>query len=240
MLWLLIACDDTIFPTPPGGEVVSGDTIEDVKKVIEGDCLSCHSAAAALGGLDLETDFCAAVVGVASDGYGASLVSPGDHLGSVLWNKMDDTGTYGGVMPQSGKLAQSSVDTVAAWIDKGASCSSEDTGGASDDSGEPPRYTYQMVQETVFDATCTGCHIAGGSAEFLPLDSAHAYNAIVGVDSFGMPDLKLVEPEYPENSYLMRKMVGMGIVGDRMPQGGQVDPQQIAMVYGWIFEGAPR
>jgi hypothetical protein len=52
--------------------------------------------------------------------------------------------------------------------------------------------------------------------------------------------LKLVEPEYPENSYLLRKMIGFGMEGDRMPQGGSINPDQVAVVYGWIFEGAPR
>ncbi|MCB9683471.1 MAG: hypothetical protein H6738_19220 [Alphaproteobacteria bacterium] len=120
LMWLA-ACDDTEFPAI-GGEGVVGDTYEDVQKVFEADCYACHGAASALGGLDLETDACAAIVGVTAAGYDGELVVPGDSAASVLWTKMADTKEFGGIMPPTGASAQESIDTVAAWIDLGADC----------------------------------------------------------------------------------------------------------------------
>ena len=119
-MWLA-ACDDTTFPAVGGGAVV-GDTYEDVVTVFEGDCVVCHSTAAHLGDLDLETDACAAIVDVQAAAYAGTLVVPGDSASSVLWTKMADTKEFGGVMPPTGTIAQESIDTVAAWIDNGADC----------------------------------------------------------------------------------------------------------------------
>lgn len=242
LLMLAMACDDTEFPTPEGGEAVSGDSFSDVLTVFEGDCLSCHSAAAALGGLDLETDPCAALVGAQASGYDAKLVEPGDHTASVLWHKMDDSGTYGGVMPQGGKLAQTSVDTVAAWIDKGASCS-DDTGGGTDTGGggTATNYTFAEVQERIFDAACVGCHVAGGSYSGLELTAGASYDNIVGVASAQRPGMALIEPGNPELSYLMHKIRGLDHEEAVMPPGGAgLDPELIALAYGWVLSGAEQ
>jgi hypothetical protein len=121
LLLLMAGCDDTIFGAGDGE--VSGTGYAAVVQVFDQNCANgCHAASSAFGGLDLETDPCAAIVGVQAAGYDAVLVAPGDSAGSVLWNKMADTGAYGAVMPSSGVLDQELVDLVAAWIDEGASC----------------------------------------------------------------------------------------------------------------------
>jgi cytochrome c5 len=131
LILLTFGCDDTVFSNGTGGGgAVVGDSYADAETVFADNCVSCHSAAGApsFGGLDLATDSCAATVGVVSPDYEAPLVAPGDSAGSVLWNKIADSGMYGNVMPPSGAIAQESVDTIAAWIDAGAACG--DTGGA--------------------------------------------------------------------------------------------------------------
>lgn len=45
-------------------------------------------------------------------------VKPGDSANSYIMKKLNGDGTS--VMPPSGKLAQATIDTVAAWIDRGA------------------------------------------------------------------------------------------------------------------------
>ncbi|MES2643238.1 MAG: c-type cytochrome domain-containing protein [Myxococcota bacterium] len=138
LLVALLACDDDIFPAAHNGEAIVGDGYTDVVAVFDGGCVSCHGATSPSGGLDLVTDPCAAMVDVTSSTYTAVLVAPGDSAGSVLWHKMADTGTYGGVMPFGAALPAASVATVAAWIDAGAPCD-EDTAARSlpDQSGGP-------------------------------------------------------------------------------------------------------
>ncbi|MDP2313898.1 MAG: c-type cytochrome domain-containing protein [Pseudomonadota bacterium] len=139
LLMLLLACDDDIFPPPTGGgDVVQGDSYADVVTVFEGACVSCHGAGAPTAGLDLETDPCAAIVDVSSVTYGAAYVAPGDSPGSVVWNKMADTGVHGGVMPTFGAVAEASVATVAAWIDAGASCDDTADTALTDQTGAEP------------------------------------------------------------------------------------------------------
>ena len=85
-------------------------------------CLDCHNAAGAgySGGLDLETDPYAALVGVESQGYtGEWRVRAGDSAHSVLYRKLqEDGGDFGGRMPQGGDpIPQDALEDVASWID---------------------------------------------------------------------------------------------------------------------------
>lgn len=235
LLWM--ACDDTDFITPTGGDAVSGDSFSDVQSIFEADCLSCHSAGAKLGGLDLETDACASLVGVDS-AYGAKLVEPGDHAASVLWAKMEDNGEYGGVMPQGGKIAQASIDTVAAWIDKGASCTDETTGGTDSGGTGATEYTFAEVQAQIFEPHCVSCHTPGGAYTGLDLRADVAYDNIVGVASSQRPGMNFIEPGNPELSYLMHKIRGIDYEEAIMPQGGMMEPELIALAYGWVLSGA--
>lgn len=139
LLLALVGCDDTIFGTGPQVEpgAYTADW-EGMQDLFLDECLACHSAAGPSGALDLETDACDALVGVAGNhpAYGGTArVEPGDHESSILWHKLSNTGEYGGVMPPGGALDSSTVDAVAEWIDAGASCEvqpvdSGDTGEA--------------------------------------------------------------------------------------------------------------
>lgn len=120
LLLLAVACDDTTFPAA-GGDAIVGDSYTDVVQIFDGNCMPCHSAATATAGLDLETDPCSAIVDVPSS-QGDPYVVPSDSGASVLWNRVADTGVHGGVMPPAGQMRQENVDTIAAWVDGGASC----------------------------------------------------------------------------------------------------------------------
>jgi hypothetical protein len=111
--------------------------------------------------------------------------------------------------------------------------------------GDPidPTATFTRVQNEIFTPTCArlGCHDPLGRQEQQILSPGVAYNNVVNVPSTEMPSLVRVAPADPANSYLYRKIVGAGITGDRMPQGGPfLTDAQITLVRNWIRRGAPN
>jgi hypothetical protein len=118
-----------------------------------------------------------------------------------------------------------------------------DPGGVG--GGEPidPTATFTRVQNEIFTPTCgaIGCHDPLGQQSQMVLTAGRAYQNTVGVPSVEMPQLVRVAPSDPANSYLYRKIVGAGITGDRMPQGGPVlSDAQIKLIRDWIRRGAPN
>ena len=118
-----------------------------------------------------------------------------------------------------------------------------DPGGGA--GGEPidPTATFTRVQNEIFTPTCgaLGCHDRLGHQESLILTAGNAYANTVGVASVQMASLKRVTPGDHANSYLYRKIIGSGITGDRMPQGGPfLTDAQIKLVRDWIRRGAPN
>ena len=111
--------------------------------------------------------------------------------------------------------------------------------------GEPidPTATFTRVQNEVFTPTCgaIGCHDRLGHQESQILSAGQAYANTVNFPSVQMPSLQRVKPGDPANSYLYRKIIGSGITGDRMPQGGPyLSDAQIKLVRDWIRRGAPN
>ncbi|SRR5712691_11597519 len=105
-----------------------------------------------------------------------------------------------------------------------------------------PNATFTRVKSEVFP-TCSavGCHGAIAPQENMILTPDRAYALIVNVRSNQNPSLNRIAPGDPANSYLYRKIVGSGITGDRMPQGGPfLSDSQIALVRDWIRRGAPN
>lgn len=112
----LFACDDTVFPAHE--EEITSEGVCVALDLFETQCLSCHSAASALGGLDLETD----PVAFLED---PTFVTPGDGLESYLYRKLanDLESDEGGVMPPSGSPSDDILTGVQTWIDDGADTS---------------------------------------------------------------------------------------------------------------------
>jgi hypothetical protein len=107
----------------------------------------------------------------------------------------------------------------------------------------PPSVTLTQLQTTIFTPICSGCHTGGGASlpSSMNLSNAAAtFAAIVGVASTEQPTLQRVNPNHPDDSYLVDKIEGAaGISGSRMPQGGApLDPTLIANVRAWIAAGA--
>jgi hypothetical protein len=99
--------------------------------------------------------------------------------------------------------------------------------------------TFASIQANVFTPVCEQCH-SGPSAPFgLRLDPANSYALLVGVASGQSPAFLRVEPNNPDDSYLIRKLEGTAGAGERMPAGLPPLPAaDIAVVRQWIVDGA--
>lgn len=105
--------------------------------------------------------------------------------------------------------------------------------------------SFSQIQGEIFTPRCakSGCHAASSGAGSMVLAAGMAYAQIVGRPAPEDPQLDLVKPGDPNNSYLVRKIRGdADISGARMPLDGPpyLTPQQIAGIEGWIQAGAPN
>jgi hypothetical protein len=82
-------------------------------------CGGCHSAATALGGLDLASAGLAArLTGAAAQCSGQVLIVPGDPDTSYLMQKLSEaTPACGNAMPLGGRLPAADLACVARWIE---------------------------------------------------------------------------------------------------------------------------
>jgi hypothetical protein len=109
--------------------------------------------------------------------------------------------------------------------------------------------TFSSIQQDIFEssdpsgrAACVQCHSRqSGIPTPMSLESAVAYQSLVGVASPLKPGAIRVIPGDPENSYLVHKLEGRGdIVGQRMPRtsGPFLTDGQILIIRTWIARGA--
>ena len=167
---LLLACDDIVLGPPTTQVTTAPDTADwcAVETILTNHCATCHSAASASGGLDLETDPYAAIVNIDASAGGA-LVLPGDAENSVLYQRI--AGLSGSIMPPGGALDAALVDTVGAWIDDGASpdcatattdtstgTTSTDTSGSYHPAGWSDPTVHGMALKFQTETDCRTCH----------------------------------------------------------------------------------
>lgn len=93
-------------------------TIASVRLLLEAKCLGCHGVGNKLGGLDLRSRSAALKGG----GRGAALV-PGHADKSLLFQLVN--GNRAPLMPPTGKLAQSEIAALKAWLNGGAAWPSD-------------------------------------------------------------------------------------------------------------------
>ncbi len=120
-------------------------------------------------------------------------------------------------------------------------------GGAEVDAGvmidERTRYTW--VQKNIFTQVCAAyCHRGASAPKGLQLDANLAYQRTVGRPSVEVPELLLIKPGEPTNSYLYLKVISSDPrrVGERMPldEPPYLPPEKIEALRAWIARGAPR
>jgi hypothetical protein len=183
LLLALVACDDTFFPPPEGGGAPAGEGWCGVRALFAEDCAACHSANAELGGLDLETDPHAAVVGVESAGNpGRLLVAAGDPGGSLLYRKIAGSQAADelGSMPPGGSVSAATLAVVSDWIAAGADdvCTGTTTpnpgGFHADGWADPAVHGLATKLQTFTDCrTCHGPDLGGGTVG-VACDDCHA------------------------------------------------------------------
>ena len=115
-----------------------------------------------------------------------------------------------------------------------AGCSDHGTEPPQDGGGGPASVSYAADVQPLWDASCVGCHgLSGGLDLSVPNSRAN----LVGVASTSWGGVRVTAGD-PDQSILYRKLIGDGGVGDRMPQGGALEPADIETVRRWIVEGA--
>lgn len=188
MAWLAIpACDDTVFPGGGGGGAPIGDETGwcAVRQVFAGSCTSCHSSSSALGGLDLESDPWAAVVGVTSAAYGVPLVTAGDPDASLLLRKLEGTqgADEGSSMPPGSSVSPDVVAVFRTWIADGADQACDGTTTVPPDEGyhpdgwlDPGFHGYGAKFGVEDCRTCHGATLEGGTAGEPACSSCHPPN----------------------------------------------------------------
>jgi hypothetical protein len=135
--------------------------------------------------------------------------------------------------------SQSTLSSVSSSSSVMSSSSSSSTSSSSQNNG----VTLAQLQQNIFGAVCTNCHVGASAPRGLRLDSEdNSYAFLVNQASGEKPDLMRVNPGNPGQSYLIQKLEGAsGIVGGRMPLGGPyLTDAQINLVRTWITNGAPR
>jgi predicted CxxxxCH...CXXCH cytochrome family protein len=195
-LGLLIAChggttgskdvtgpsDGTDTGTPTTTTTTTDDGFCAVRRAFVQECVVCHDAENALGGLDLQTDAIAATVNVTSAAYGVVLVTPGDPAGSLLWRKVAGTqaGDEGDPMPPNGALP-AVADTVRQWILDGATdaCGTPGTTtttGPYHPAGWDAPDVHGMATKLQTETDCRTCHgpDLGGGTSGVACDDCHA------------------------------------------------------------------
>lgn len=131
--------------------------------------------------------------------------------------------------------------------------------GCTDIQTVPPTYNgieYGAAIQGIFDdflvnggsAGCVDCHTSSGGtpAGHLDLDDGVSYLNLVNVPSYDDASVFYVVPNHPEDSLLFQKVnCTQPAAGVRMPYLGYPDgmttlsPEQQALIYDWIAEGAP-
>ncbi len=105
----------------------------------------------------------------------------------------------------------------------------------------PVNATLSSLQDTIFSVSCatSGCHSGANPPDGLNLESGQSFSNLVNVASVQMPSLMRIEPGQPDDSYLVRKLQGTGIVASRMPLGqAPLAQAEIERVRQWVVEGA--
>lgn len=124
-IFIYSACEDKIVndpeptPTPTG---ISAKFSDIQVKVFNVSCASsgCHGGSSIAGGLNLSSGVSySQLVNVNSlENPTLKRVAPNSSAQSLLIRKLEGNGTS--IMPPSGKLNKEIIDTIKAWIDRGA------------------------------------------------------------------------------------------------------------------------
>jgi hypothetical protein len=99
--------------------------------------------------------------------------------------------------------------------------------------------------QPIFTTNCavSGCHAGAAPAQGMTLSTGQAFANTVNVASNQVQGLDRIEPNQPDQSYLVHKIQGtqasVGGSGNRMPLGGaSLSQADIDTIRDWITAGA--
>ncbi|WP_144394188.1 hypothetical protein [Pleionea sediminis] len=109
-----------------------------------------------------------------------------------------------------------------------------------DNNPDNTEVSLTSIQETIFTPICSQCHFGSRAPRGLRLDSeALAYDNLVNIVAEGNSSFLRVEPENADDSFLMMKILGDPIAGQRMPLGlSPLTSSEINLIRQWINQGA--
>jgi hypothetical protein len=179
-------------------------------------------------------------------------LQPGDPWRSYLLQRLQGN-VPGSPMPLANPpLSASEVVAIACWIE-GTDAPGGDSPYAEIDYdgcqyaaefGEPDPdsgATFSGHVQPIFDTRCAtpGCHGSMAPQAGLDLTRDVARDNLFGM-SIQNPEIPLVTPGNPTNSYLMTKLTGDGFAGQQMPLGAApLTEAEQGIVRLWISYGAP-
>jgi hypothetical protein len=194
----------------------------------------------------------------AREGLTVPMIAPGNpeesYLVARLTGRMGDERVPGTRMPLANEppsiadmlalvcwiqgLAPGEIPSLAWPIDYGA-CSYTDDPQQLNLLGDGATFRGRVAP--LLEANCGGCHAGQSPAEGLDLVSEGVHARLLEA-SVQNPNLALVEPGYPGQSYLWLKLLGTpGILGDRMPpssSGFELTAEALDDIEDWIRAGA--
>ena len=101
--------------------------------------------------------------------------------------------------------------------------------------------TFAALETDVFGLSCafSSCHGASAGAGGLVLTGTNDHQRLVEINSTVLTDEILVIPFDPDNSYLIKKVLGQdGIAGEIMSPGTGISEHQLSLLTSWINAGA--
>jgi len=121
----VFSCTKQQGPIEPVIEIASVSYTDDIQPIFDTFCISCHNATSeeSFGELNLASDqsYDELVNTVAVYDTSVKRVLPNNHIKSLLWQKINDSGMYGDNMPwYAENLSQHNQDLIKTWINEGA------------------------------------------------------------------------------------------------------------------------
>ena len=190
------------------------------------------------------------VFGASEDPY--RMLVPGDPWKSYLLQRIQGN-VPGSPMPLANQpLSSAEIIAIACWVEGATTPAGAGPHGVIDydgcqyaaDFGEPPAdsgATFSGHVQPIFDTRCAtaGCHAANQPAAGLSLAAGEARTSLLRASTQN-PDVDLVTPGNPTNSYLVTKLTGNGASGVQMPPAGTLSDDEIETIRLWISYGAPN
>ena len=216
-----------------------------VRPILEANCLQCHDATAR-GGLQLNS-----YAAIRKGGEDGAVIVPGDPDASLLIQAIRRRGDL--KMPPKVALGTSDVAVLETWVKAGAVGSDSERAATSGQekpvSMEPEKVAdpsarssagvntaavvdadfFENKVRPIFASHCYECHTDSASGG-LRLDSKTGFDRGGGRGP-------LIASGDPEKSLLIQAVRQTGDL--KMPKGGKLQPQEVAVLEAWVKHGAP-